>query len=173
MNVDENAKFMGVLGKENRPDNFPDFMMMAKGSHRFAKFKLNAEMTAQTAVRRDEARLMSWMDEETGGHFRYISCEDIESQVIKRSKLTIVYFGDFRNLKKAGRHGYLTEIMAIDNAVNAKEDRIPDWRYNHSPDCHKARSLEKPSLVLYAMENTKPFIYTFPDDFENRKEAIF
>ena len=77
MQVEKNKQFMGFLGAENTPANFPDFLVMTKASHRFAKFKLNIEMTNQSVTRRDEARLMSWMEETTGGKFNFLSCDDI------------------------------------------------------------------------------------------------
>jgi len=92
---------------------------MVKGSHKFAKFKLNIEMTSQSASRRDEARLMSWMNDSTGGNYHFISCEDIQNTVIRQNKLSMIYFGPSADIKVGGRLSYLTQIMAVDNAVNS------------------------------------------------------
>lgn len=39
----------------------------------------------------------------------------------------------------------------------------------------RARSLDKKHsyMILYVMENTKPFVFKFPDDNENRSDAIY
>lgn len=35
---------MRTLGDDNKDSNYPDILLMAKGSHQFSKFQLNIEM---------------------------------------------------------------------------------------------------------------------------------
>ena len=86
-----------------------------------------------------------------------------------------MFFGNPEELKVGGRLSYLKQIMAVDNLVNAKEDQITSWAYNNDPECKRARSLDEKTsyLILYTMENNKPFIFPIPEGDEDRSEAIY